>query len=200
MKKKKHTIIIIIIIFILSIFLIQHLKKQNNKFQDDIIFFKSFNFGKNQTNQENSNQNQNYNNEIAKVVFDVSYHNIKLKAINLANTIDKNTLVNEKIEPGTSGRFEIVLKTNQKIKYQVKFKSQNEKPENLVFKIEGKDRKYKTLEEIEQELKGEIEKDKTIFINWEWEYEVNSVKNKQDTKDGEKLKQYIFTIYAIGYK
>ena len=183
MKKKKHTIILIIItiIFILFIFLIQHLKKQNNQFQDDIIFFKSFNFGKN---------------EITKVVFDVSYYNIKLKAINLANTINKNTLVNEKIEPGTSGRFEIVLKTNQKIKYQVKFKSQNEKPENLVFKIEGKDRKYKTLEEIEQELKGEIEKDKTIFINWEWEYEVNSIQNKQDTKDGEKLKQYIFTIYA----
>ena len=117
-----------------------------------------------------------------------------------SDTINKNTLINEKIAPGTSGGFEILLETNQKINYQIKFRSKNEKPQNLNFQIEGEDRKYNSLEELEQTLKGEIEENKIININWKWEYEIGKNENKQDTEDGKKLKQYQFEIYAIGNK
>ena len=74
----------------------------------------------------------------------------------------------------------------------------NNKPENLVFQIEGKDRKYEKLEDLEKELKGEINENKKIVIHWEWEYEKNNLQDIQDTKDGENIKQYNFTIYASG--
>ncbi len=74
----------------------------------------------------------------------------------------------------------------------------NNKPENLVFQIEGKDRKYEKLEDLEKELKGEINENKKIVIHWEWEYEKNTLQDIQDTKDGENIKQYNFTIYASG--
>ena len=82
--------------------------------------------------------------------------------------------------------------------YQVKFESKNEKPENLYFQIDGKDRKYSKLEDMEVELKGEMKENKRIMIHWKWEYEKNEIQDLQDTKDGEKIKQYYFSIYAIG--
>lgn len=99
---------------------------------------------------------------------------------------------------GTKGAFEIDLETNKKIKYQIHFKSQNAKPKNLNFQIEGKDRKYEKLEDIEQELKGEISQNKSIIINWEWKYEKDEEQDIQDTTDGETIKQFNFLIYAIG--
>lgn len=51
---------------------------------------------------------------------------------------------------------------------------------------------------MEEELKGEIKEKKNIIIHWEWEYEKNETQNLQDTQDGENMKQYNFTIYAIG--
>ena len=45
---------------------------------------------------------------------------------------------------------------------------------------------------------GEITENKSIVINWQWEYEKNETQNIQDTKDGEKLTKYNFTIFAIG--
>lgn len=51
---------------------------------------------------------------------------------------------------------------------------------------------------MEQELQGEITENKSIIINWEWKFEINTSENLQDTKDGEKLKKYNFTIYVIG--
>lgn len=99
---------------------------------------------------------------------------------------------------GTKGAFEIWLQTNEKINYQIKFESKNDKPKNLSFKIDEKDRKYERLEDMEQELKGEINENKKIVIHWEWEYEKDEMQNLQDTKDGENIKRYNFTIYAIG--
>ena len=92
------------------------------------------------------------------------------------------------------------METNEKINYKIKFKSENDKPQNLVFEIKGKDKKYKTLEEMEQELQGELHENKKIIIGWEWEYEKDVNQNLQDTEDGKKLLEYNFTIYAIGTK
>lgn len=82
--------------------------------------------------------------------------------------------------------------------YRIQFKSTNEKPENLYFRIKGSDRKYKKLEDMETNLKGEIEQNKNIIIQWKWDYEKSKIENRQDTKDGETIKQYHFTIYAKG--
>lgn len=91
-----------------------------------------------------------------------------------------------------------MLETNEKIGYQINFESKNKKPKNLKFKIEGKERKYEKLEDMQEELKGEINKNKSIIIHWEWEYEKNLKHDVQDTKDGINIKEYNFIIYAIG--
>lgn len=104
----------------------------------------------------------------------------------------------KKLHLGTRGKFEIFLETNEKIRYQINFKSKNEKPKNLRFQIEGKDRKYEKLEDMEQELKGEISNHKSIVIDWEWEYSKNLEDDRQDTEDGKNIKQFQFSIYAIG--
>lgn len=201
MKKQKRKVILsVILVLILCIFLFLTRKEQDNKFQEELIFFKLFSSGqellqkdtllsKNQTTEEKTNKQYHFN---------ISYQNIDFKNINLSDTIHKETLVQEKIAPGTKGAFEILLETDEKINYQIKFESKNKKPQNLIFQIDKNDRKYKSLEDMEAELKGEISKNKRIIIYWEWEYEKNAIENLQDTKDGESIKQYCFTIYGIG--
>lgn len=189
---RKRTIFIILLIIIILIFLLQNNKKQNNETQDDLIFFKLFGTG--QQNTENTTEKR----EQAVYNFNVSYKNIDFKNINLSDTINKNTLIREKIAPGTKGSFEIFLETNEKINYEIKFESKNEKPKNLNFQIKGKDREYETLEDMENDLMGEISENKRIIINWKWDYELNNTQDLQDTKDGENIKNYQFTIYAIG--
>lgn len=90
------------------------------------------------------------------------------------------------------------MQSNKKIDYCIKFKSENEKPENLNFQIEGKERKYTRLEDMETELNGQMIGNKRIKIHWEWDYQSDSTQDLQDTKDGETIKQYCFKIYAIG--
>ncbi len=189
---RKRTIFIILLIIIILIFLWLNNKKQNNETQDDLIFFKLFSTG--QQNTKNAIEKG----EQAVYNFNVSYKNIDFKNISLSDTINKNTLIREKIAPGTKGSFEILLETNEKINYEIKFESKNEKPKNLNFQIEGQDREYKSLEDMENNLMGEISKNKKIIINWKWDYERNNTQDLQDTKDGENIKNYQFTIYAIG--
>lgn len=68
----------------------------------------------------------------------------------------------------------------------------------MKFQIEGKDRKYTKLENMEQELSGKMNGNKRIIIHWIWEYETSNIEDLQDTRDGEKIQKYNFTIYAIG--
>ena len=197
MNKQKRKILVVIL-FILLIFLFLSKRDQNNnKFQDELIFFKLFSSSQ-QKNEIAFLSQSKKNSSIQQYYFQVAYKNIDFKNILLTDTIDKNTLIHEKIAPGTQGAFEILLQANKKVNYQIKFKSKNEKPKNLNFEIEGKDRKYSKLEDMEQDLKGEIEKNTTITIHWKWEYEKDSREDLQDTKDGQTIKQYNFTISAIG--
>ena len=127
-------------------------------------------------------------------------HNTDFKDVDLSETINEKTLINEKIAPGVSGKFNIVLRTNQNTIYEVKFKSKTQKPQNLKFEIENTNIKANNLEELENYLKGIINKgeEKTISIKWSWEYE-NSIKNNiQDTKDAMKIESYKFEIFATG--
>lgn len=93
--KTKVIILIIIVILILSIFLFYNKSKSNNYFQDDIIFFKLFSKNKND-NIENTKNQINLNNIY---YFQVSYKNIDFKNIYLSDTINKKTLIREKIAP-----------------------------------------------------------------------------------------------------
>lgn len=196
-KQKRKTILFILTIFMIVIFLFLSKKYQNNKFQEELIFFKLFSFGKEENESILQSKNQIHS-SYQQYDFQVSYKNIDFKNIYLADTIKKDTLIREKIAPGTEGAFEIRLQANQKMNYQIKFKSENDKPENLSFQIEGKDRKYTKLEDMEQELKGEVTKSKRIIIHWKWEYEKDKTQDLQDTKDGENIRQYNFKIYAMG--
>lgn len=199
-KRKRKTFLLVILIIIIVIFLFLNKKYPNNKFQDELIFFKWFSSGRGEKESTLLSKNQrNQNKEpYPSYCFEVSYKNIDFKDIYLADTINQKTQVREKIAPGTEGTFEIVLQTNQKINYQIKFKSQNEKPQNLNFQIEGKDRKYAKLEDMEEELKGEMTNHKRIIIHWRWQYETSKIEDIQDTKDAQKIKQYNFTICARG--
>ena len=163
MKKQKIKIILAIIIIILCMTLFQNIKKTKGGFQDELIFFKLF------SSVQKTNHHQ-YN-------FKLEDKKIESKNVKLTDTIDKETLIEEKIAPGTKGNF---------------------KPHNLKFQIKGKDKKYEKLEDMQSQLQGEISENKRIIINWEWKYEENEIKDKQDTKDGQTIGKYYFTIYTIG--
>lgn len=203
-KKNKKTISLIIVILIVIILIFCILQK-SNFFQDNLIFFKILNSGntnKNLQNDQISYKNiTEYKEENNPLFFYVAYNKTNFKSINLSDTIDKKTLVKEKIAPGTEGHFEIVLISNEDINYKIIFENLNEKPQNLVFSIKGSDKEYYNLNELQKDLIGNLEKNKVkrIDVNWRWTYENNLVNNLQDTKDGINLDMYKFNIYTVSY-
>ena len=193
----KYILIILILIFIIFTFF--SLKRTD--LMDDFILFKLFsdsNISLEKIQKEKLNLNNSKEYPIYE--FNVSYKKTKLEGINLLDTIDNKTLVKEKVAPGTKGNFTIRIKSNEDINYEILFNSLNEKPKNLIFKY--KNIKYQKLEDLQKDLIGKIAKKETIDINisWEWEYKISSKEDIQDTKDGEKLKNYNFTIETIGRK
>lgn len=222
MKKRKKTVIIILILSILLIIFIMNSIKYDF-LQEDLLFFQLFSSEKKTSGELNiSDIESNTNNGITKLesrksikketsktqdanqpqfIFDVEYKNTKLTDINLLDTVDNKTLVYEKIAPGTSGEFDIVLKSNQQINYKIEFESKNAKPLNLQFYTSDNLQRYNTLEELEENLEGSISKneEKTIHIFWEWVYETDEDSNVQDTKDAKNIKEYNFLIYVQGF-
>lgn len=97
MKNKKTKIIItlIIVLILIIFFQIKLLKKVSN---DDFLFLKLFS-----VSQENSNKNNNEKSNIYK--FNVKYKNTDFKSINLEDTIDRKTLVHEKLPQGQVESF-----------------------------------------------------------------------------------------------
>jgi hypothetical protein len=185
---------IIIIILIIIFFKIFNQKKQF----DDVFFVKLFSNVTVSIIDENSKK---INNEFE---FNIKYNNTKLQAVNLIDTTDKQTLVYEKIAPGTQGNFSIILSGNKTSKYSIEFRSLNEKPKNLKFSAfsDGNvvSAEKNSLEELAKDLVGKIEKNQTkiIIINWYWDYENTENENIQDTEDCRKINQYQFDIYTQG--
>lgn len=188
--KHKKTILLLVIFLILLLIFILFYKFNKKETYDDIIFFKLFS----QANQDNKNTKEN------EYIFDFSKNNEISTNMNLWETVSKNTLINEKIAPGTEGEFEIKLKSNKSIYYEIDFLSQNKKPQNLFFSIKGDNKKYNKLEDLKQELQGDLDKmeTKSIVIQWKWDYDTGTEENIQDTKDGTSIKDYHFYIHAIG--
>ena len=204
-NKKNKKIISLIIVILIVIILIFCILQKSNFFQDNLIFFKILNSSNINENSQNDhifyNNIAEYKEQNNPLFFYVTYNETKFKSINLLDTIDKKTLVKEKIAPGTKGHFEIVLISNRDINYKIIFENLNEKPQNLVFSIKGSDREYNNLNELQQELIGNLEKNKVkrIDVNWRWKYENNLADNLQDTKDGINLDMYKFNIYTVSY-
>lgn len=194
LKILKLFVIVILVIIVIVVF-----NSKINLFQsDDYIFLKIFQKTTNQPQDTyNTKKEENY-------VFKVGFKSIDIKQIDLIKTVNKNTYVNEKIAPGTSGSFNILLEANKNSKYKINFISVNEKPQNLYFKAikDGKEiAKTQTLEELSEKLDGYIAKKEKIKINiqWYWDFENNKTNSDiQDTEDSKKIKRYQFNLYALG--
>ena len=177
LKINRKKIVILILIFIIILFILfKILQSEKFNFQEDLIFFKIFGVGK---IQEEGNEKSEYEIEVIK-------GKSNYKEIELLQTIDIKTLVNEKVAPGTKGSFNVFLTSNSDVDYEVEIIDKNNKPKNLKFEI--------------NEKVGKIEKDevKKVEINWEWPYEINVEEDSQDTKDGENIDEFNFEICTIG--
>lgn len=116
---------------------------------------------------------------VAKWSFKANNETETIANIKLSNTYNVNKLIENKIAPGTSGSFDIVLDATDAdvaIDYAVTFDNCKNKPNNLKFSYE--EISASTLEELENELKGRInlddERTKILTINWEWKYETGN--------------------------
>lgn len=148
--------------------------------------------------------------EVAKWAFLVNGQTATMTNINLAKTYHENTLLQNRIAPGTRGSFDIIIDATGSevgINYDVKFLNQKSKPTNLKFQYDGNI--VSSLSDLEEMLQGNIaananEKVKTFTIEWFWEYETGSTKEQiashdiQDTQDGKNLKQYSFDVIVTG--
>ena len=146
--------------------------------------------------------------DIAKWSFKVGTEEEQIQNIKLVNTVDKDTLANGKIAPGTSGEFFINLDATGSevgVDYEVKFTNEKNKPSNITFSYSGQ--KYHSLSEITA-IKGKIgvdEENKTrrIQILWTWEYETGTGEEINendilDTQEGIADLEYSFDVSVIG--
>ncbi len=140
--------------------------------------------------------------------FQIAKNGAETKVVDLASTVDKDTLVNGKIAPGTSGSFSITLDASGSemgVDYLLAFINEENKPANLVFSYN--DRKGKSLGEI-GDITGTIAKDGkkqvTMNITWSWPYQTGSTQDEKDKNDaidtqtGISPLDYTFEILAIG--
>ena len=207
MKEKKKTrkrliLFFILIILFLSIFFLSRITK--NQTSDDFLFVKLLSNNSKESEEKTIIKAQNENRKEYR--FKINYKNMDFKSIDLVKTIDKETLMYEKIAPGTRGSFNIILDSNQILRYKINIQSLNEKPKNLKFTakrdgtIIGEEN---TLEELAESLTGYINKNQEINITiyWYWKYEDEKYTEEndiQDTQDAKNIKTYKFNISTIG--
>ena len=134
--------------------------------------------------------------------------NEDVKTIRLADTSNKETLLNGKIAPGTSGQFYLKINavgSEVAVDYKVTFGNEKNKPDNIIFKYDGKT--YSSLSEIDaiQGTMGLTDyKNQLIKVEWEWPYETGSAVNgiasgdKVDTQNGQDNLDYTFDVIATG--
>lgn len=148
--------------------------------------------------------------EVATWSFKVNDQKEHIQEIKLASTYNNETLVNNKIAPGTSGNFNIIVDATGSevgIKYNIVFSDEANKPTNLKFIYE--DQEYDSIQDLENNLSGVINaneenKTKTLNIGWKWDYETGQEEEEIaandliDTKDAEKLQNYTFKVSVTG--
>lgn len=148
--------------------------------------------------------------DIASWSFKVNESEEKLQTISLQSTMNNSTLVNNKIAPGTEGKFQIKLDATDSevgINYVIKFENESQKPTNLKFTYNGKT--YNSLTDLQQDLTGIInandkEKVKTLTINWNWKYQTGNTAQEIaandliDTQNAKQISNYTFNVIVSG--
>lgn len=148
--------------------------------------------------------------DIASWSFKVNEKDEKMQTISLNSTINNNTLVNNKIAPGTEGNFQIKIDATGAevgIDYKIIFENEKNKPTNLIFEYENQ--KYNSIAELQKDLIGTInadekEKIKTLNINWKWPYETGKNQNEInqndviDTNEAKNIGNYTFDVIITG--
>ena len=196
LRNNKKKILILILLFIIILCILLKIAQAKDLYsQEDLIFFKLFGTGNSQVQEKNKEitsnkilnskkENESDKNNIYKV--NVKKGENTYEKIDLLQTIDMKTLVNEKIAPGTKGSFYVYLTSNTNMDYEIKIVDKNKSPKNFKFEM--------------NEKQGTIEKNKIkkVEVKWEWPYEIDDEENIQDTKDGENIEEYDFEICTIG--
>ena len=148
--------------------------------------------------------------EIANWVFKVNGKEDVVQNVNLLSTYNNESLIDNKVAPGTNGSFNIVVDATGSevgVEYAIQFLNESEKPQNLIFIYN--DKQYTSIQELEKDLSGTIDandenKSRTITINWEWQYETGenqdeiNQNDKIDTNNAKQLENYTFDIYVTG--
>lgn len=199
MKNKNVKRFIIILLMIFSIFKIICSNIEFDSIKNDDYLFLKFLTSDKKDSADKSKQDNIYK-------FSVNYKNMDFKSINLLNTVDKLVSVNKKIAPGSTGKFEIELSSDNDLEYKIEFKSKNEKPQNLKFEVMENNNVLamaNTLEELSENMNGNIRKNQKIVykIKWYWEFQDSQGLEKtdvQDTKDAKNIKQYNFDVCTYG--
>ena len=149
--------------------------------------------------------------EVATWSFKVNGQNEQVEKINLASTCNNETLVNNKIAPGTTGSFNIIVDATDSevgINYNITFTEEENKPSNLKFFYN--EQEYSSIKDLEEDLSGTIDandekgKSRTLNIKWEWPYETGETEEEIkandliDTKDGTNIENYTFDVIVTG--
>ena len=152
--------------------------------------------------------------EVAALSFKVYGDNEQTQTVRLASTVNDQTLVNNKIAPGTKGSF--VIKVDGRgsdvgIKYNFKLQNETQKPSNLLFTYSGIT--FRNLSELLEAAGGTIDanadenaKVKQVVINWQWPYQTQTTSSeeelaendREDTQDGMNISNYSFDIVVTG--
>lgn len=152
--------------------------------------------------------------EVAAWSFKVYGDNEQTQTVRLASTVNDQTLVNNKIAPGTKGSF--VIKVDGRgsdvgIKYNFKLQKETQKPSNLLFTYSGIT--FRNLSELLEAAGGTIDanadenaKVKQVVINWQWPYQTQTTSSeeelaendREDTQDGMNISNYSFDIVVTG--
>lgn len=148
--------------------------------------------------------------DIAKWSFLVNGQESSMNTIDLSSTCNNETLINNKIAPGTEGNFNIEIDATGSevgIQYQVTFDEKSQKPNNLFFIYNRST--YANFSDLAYALKGVINADAenkkiSIPIKWIWEYETGNSpelrepEDAEDTEDGKTLQNYAFDVIVTG--
>lgn len=148
--------------------------------------------------------------DIAKWSFLVNGQESSMSTIDLSSTCNNETLINNKIAPGTEGNFNIEIDASGSevgIQYQVTFNEKSQKPHNLYFIYNSST--YANFDDLAFALKGIINADAenkkiSIPIKWIWSYETGNSpelrepEDAEDTQDGKTLQNYAFDVIVTG--
>ena len=148
--------------------------------------------------------------EIAAWKFKVNNQEEQIQKISLKSTYNNKTLINNKIAPGTSGSFNIIIDgtgSDVGINYTINFTNESSKPKNLKFIYNNIE--YDSITKLTEVLSGTIdaneeEKNKTFLIGWKWEYESGNtneeIENNDviDTQNAKDISNYTFDIVVTG--